>query len=60
MKDKILLILLIGNIILYISMFSNEKFKKNNETKTYEKITKINMIFSLILVISLFFLLKIS
>lgn len=61
-KEKLLLILLIGDIILYSLMFLNHFLRKCKKItyKIYMKIAKINMIFSFFLVILAIYLLKIN
>lgn len=61
-KEKLLLILLIGNIFLYLSILLNNFLRKCKKItyKIYMKIAKINMIFSFFLVILAIYLLKIN
>lgn len=61
-KEKLLLILLIGNIFLYSSILLNNFLRKCKKItcKIYMKIAKINMIFSFFLVILAIYLLKIN
>lgn len=61
-KEKLLLILLIGDIILYSSMFLNNFLRKGKKIKykIYMKIIKINIIFSFFLVILAIYLIKIN
>ena len=61
-KEKLLLILLIGDILLYSLMFLNHFLRKGKKIpyKIYIKIAKINIIFSFFLVILAIYLLKIN
>lgn len=61
-KEKLLLILLIGNIFLYSSIFLNNFLRKCKKItyKIYMKIAKINMIFSFFLLILGIYLIKIK
>lgn len=61
-KEKLLLILLIGDILLYSAIFLNHFLRKGKKItyKIYMKIAKINIIFSFFLVILAIYLIKIN